>query len=122
MLRSTPTPSANALLVECAVDRGVRALRPVRVWTMRANRGSVPSPGARCRVRQRLSGTACRRGELMMRISLRLILVVLLAGASPALAQDAGTLEKKPLPPLEHPDAPSTPAKELFGRETKPVP
>ena len=58
----------------------------------------------------------------MMRISLRLILAVLLAAASPALAQDAGTLDKKPLPPLEHPDAPSTPAKELFGRETTPAP
>src|ERR1700678_4338691 len=57
----------------------------------------------------------------MMRISFRLILVISLAGASPALAQDAGTLDKKALPPLEHPDA-STPAKELFGRETKPVP
>jgi penicillin-insensitive murein DD-endopeptidase len=58
----------------------------------------------------------------MMRISLRLTLVLLLAGASPALAQDAGTLDNKPLPPLEHPDSPSTPAKELFGRETRPVP
>ena len=58
----------------------------------------------------------------MMRISLRLMLLVLLAGAGPALAQDAGTLDKKPLPPLEHPDAPSTPAKELFGRETTPAP
>jgi penicillin-insensitive murein DD-endopeptidase len=58
----------------------------------------------------------------MMQVPLRLLLVLFFAGAGPALAQDAGTLEKKPLPPLEHPDARSTPAKELFGRETKPVP
>ncbi len=58
----------------------------------------------------------------MMRISLRLALVLLLTGASPTLAQDAGTLDKKPLPPLEHPDSPTTPARELFGRKTKPVP
>jgi penicillin-insensitive murein endopeptidase len=58
----------------------------------------------------------------MMRIPLCLILVISLAGSSSALGQDAGTLDKMPLPPLEHPDAPSTPAKELFGRETKPVP
>ncbi|MGB7102167.1 MAG: penicillin-insensitive murein endopeptidase [Xanthobacteraceae bacterium] len=56
-----------------------------------------------------------------MRFSLRLTLVLLLA-ASPALAQDPGTLENKPLPPLEHPDSPTTPARELFGRETTPVP
>jgi len=54
--------------------------------------------------------------------SLRLIAVLICAGAGPALAQDPGTLDKKPLPPLAHPDAPSTPAKELFGRETKPAP
>ncbi len=57
----------------------------------------------------------------MMRFSPRLALVLLLA-ASPALAQDPGTLDKKPLPPLEHPDSPTTPARELFGRETTPVP
>ena len=57
----------------------------------------------------------------MMRTLLRLMPVLLMLVAGPALAQDAGTLDKKPLPPLEHPDA-STPAKELFGRETKPVP
>ena len=50
----------------------------------------------------------------------RLIFVLLLAVAGPALAQDRGTVEDKVLPPLEHPDSPSTPAKELFGRKTKP--
>jgi penicillin-insensitive murein endopeptidase len=50
----------------------------------------------------------------------RLIFVLLLAVAGPALAQDPGTVEDKVLPPLEHPDSPSTPAKELFGRKTKP--
>ena len=54
-----------------------------------------------------------------MRISARLLLILLLAGAAPALAQDPGTLEDKTLPPIEH-VTPSTPAKELFGRKTKP--
>jgi penicillin-insensitive murein endopeptidase len=58
----------------------------------------------------------------MMRFSLSLLAVLLLAGIAPAAAQDPGTLDKKPLPPLDHPDAPSTPAKELFGRESEPVP
>jgi len=39
-----------------------------------------------------------------------------------ALAQDIGTLEPKPLPPLAHPEDPSTPAKELFGRQAEPAP
>jgi len=58
----------------------------------------------------------------MMRLSLRLLLTLFLAGVGPALAQDPGTLDKEPLPPLDHPDSPSTPAKELFARKAKPVP
>ena len=30
-------------------------------------------------------------------------------------------MNPKPLPPLEHPDDPKTPAKELFGRKTAPA-
>ena len=40
---------------------------------------------------------------------------------SPALAQDLGTLNPKPLPPLAKPDDPSTPAKDLFGRKPQPA-
>ena len=47
---------------------------------------------------------------------------LLLAGCTAALAQDKGTLEPKPLPPLAKPDDPSTPAKELFGRKPQPAP
>jgi penicillin-insensitive murein endopeptidase len=46
-------------------------------------------------------------------------LAFLLAPA--ALAQDKGTLDPKPLPPLENPNSPSTPAKELFGRKAAPA-
>lgn len=45
---------------------------------------------------------------------------LLIAGCGLAAAQDLGTLDPKPLPPIEHPDA-NTPAKELFGRKTTPV-
>ena len=41
---------------------------------------------------------------------------------SAATAQDKGTLNPQPLPPLEHPDDPKTPAKELFGRRATPAP
>lgn len=58
----------------------------------------------------------------MMRISPGLPCALLLAATAPALAQDPGTLDKAPLPPLPHPDSPSTPAKELFARKTEPVP
>ena len=50
------------------------------------------------------------------RLALSAALVLSSALASPAHAQDKGTLNPKPLPPLENPDAPSTPAKALFGR------
>jgi penicillin-insensitive murein DD-endopeptidase len=58
----------------------------------------------------------------MIRLSPGLLAGLLFAGIGAALAQDPGTLNKEPLPPLAHPDAPSTPAKELFGRKKEPVP
>jgi penicillin-insensitive murein endopeptidase len=48
------------------------------------------------------------------------ILVLTLAG--PAIAQDKGTLNPRPLPPLANPADPTTPAKELFGRARDPAP
>ena len=42
--------------------------------------------------------------------------------ADAAIAQDKGTLNPKPLPPLAKPDDPGTPAKELFGRKPTPAP
>jgi penicillin-insensitive murein endopeptidase len=41
--------------------------------------------------------------------------------ASPALAQDKGTLEARPLPPLANPADPRIPAKETFGRALTPI-
>jgi len=37
---------------------------------------------------------------------------------SAASAQDRGSVDPKPLPPLAHPDDPKTPARELFARRT----
>ncbi len=56
-----------------------------------------------------------------MRMSARIFLVACLALATPTLAQDRGTLDPKPLPPLANPNDPSVPAKELFGRKPKPA-
>src|SRR5690348_3312145 len=39
-----------------------------------------------------------------------------------AWAQDPGSVDPKPLPPLANPDDPNLAAKELFGRKTTPVP
>jgi penicillin-insensitive murein DD-endopeptidase len=47
---------------------------------------------------------------------------LLIAGCGALSAQDLGTVDPKPLPPLEHPDDAKTPAKELFGRKATPVP
>ena len=49
-----------------------------------------------------------------------LVLATLLA-PQVARAQDKGTLNPQPLPPLAKPDDPATPAKELFGRKTAPA-
>ena len=47
--------------------------------------------------------------------------ILLMAACGAAAAQDLGTMDPKPLPPLENPDDPKTPAKELFGRKTAPA-
>jgi penicillin-insensitive murein endopeptidase len=49
-------------------------------------------------------------------------LVLLTAGCGTAAAQDIGSLNPQPLPPLELPVDLSTPAKELFGRKPTPAP
>jgi penicillin-insensitive murein endopeptidase len=59
--------------------------------------------------------------EASMPVNRRLLLAAMFCAAGPALAQDPGTVDPKPLPPLAHPDSPATPAKELFGRKAKPV-
>jgi penicillin-insensitive murein endopeptidase len=50
-----------------------------------------------------------------------LAIALLLAGVCGAVAQDKGTPNPQPLPPLAHPDDPKTPAKQLFGRKTEPT-
>ena len=47
--------------------------------------------------------------------------ILLTCTALHALAQDKGTLNPQPLPPLAHPSDPATPAKELFGRKVTPA-
>src|SRR5438477_9477919 len=47
---------------------------------------------------------------------------ILIGAGGVAVAQDKGTLNPKPLPPLANPDDPKTPAKELFGRRATPAP
>lgn len=42
-------------------------------------------------------------------------------GCLSAAAQDIGSLQPRALPPLQKPDDPQTPAKELFGRKPKPA-
>ena len=55
----------------------------------------------------------------MHRIALALVLLVF--PAQSALAQDRGTVDPKPLPPIENPKDPKLPAKELFARKTLPA-
>jgi len=63
-----------------------------------------------------------------MRAALCLLSLVFLGAADSAVAQEKhlidpmlpGALNPKPLPPLTNPDAPSTPAKDLFARKSTP--
>jgi penicillin-insensitive murein endopeptidase len=48
--------------------------------------------------------------------------MVLVVAAGAAHAQDKGTVNPKPLPPLANPSDPATPAKELFGRKLHAAP
>src|SRR6516162_3992461 len=65
-----------------------------------------------------------------MRTAARLFAVLMLVAAASAVAQEKhlidrtrpGSLSSEPLPPLQDPDAPSTPAKELFARKLTPFP
>lgn len=68
-----------------------------------------PSPGARF------------PGARPLSLRLHLATLLVLALSLSAQAQDRGTVNPKPLPPLANPDAPDTPAKALFGRVTTPA-
>ena len=65
----------------------------------------------------------------MKLVCFRWLLLALIISGGAALAEDMsspdptppGTLEATPLPPLADPNDPSLPAKELFGRKTKPL-
>jgi penicillin-insensitive murein endopeptidase len=50
-----------------------------------------------------------------------LLILLAVSVAAPAIAQDKGTVDPKPLPPLANPDDPKNPAKELFARRIKPA-
>ena len=54
-------------------------------------------------------------------ILIPLITLIAAANATSALAQDKGTLDPKPLPPLANPNDPKIAAKELFGRKVLPT-
>src|SRR5947209_12685813 len=60
-----------------------------------------------------------RIGSLAWRITLLIALSLLAANF--AAAQDKGSVNPEPLPPLGNPNDPATPAKELFGRKTTPA-
>ena len=67
----------------------------------------------------RTEARSCSRLPESMLVALAF--AVALLSAPMAQAQDKGTLDPKPLPPLAHPDDPSNPAKELFGRRATPA-
>ena len=58
---------------------------------------------------------------MMIRLLLLGLTALVLVEVDGLRAQDAGTLDPKPLPPLANPGDPAVPAKELFGRRSKPA-
>lgn len=67
--------------------------------------------------RRLCSELKCRMVQTLIRA-----IALMLAGCTAVSAQDIGTLKPKVLPPLANPESPNTPAKELFGRKTQPLP
>ena len=61
------------------------------------------------------------RGHHPVIAALIVLLCLLFGSANRAVAQDKGTLNTQPLPPLVNPADPATPAKELFARKTTPT-
>jgi penicillin-insensitive murein endopeptidase len=61
-------------------------------------------------------------GEAKKAAGLLCSLICIVVGNVLAHAQDPGTLNPEPLPPLPNPDSPATPARELFARKTTPLP
>ena len=57
----------------------------------------------------------------MTRARLAILSVLVGVAAVPALAQDKGTLDPRPLPPLADPSDPHLPAKQVFGRVLAPA-
>src|SRR5215211_7317842 len=55
------------------------------------------------------------------RLFIPLLLISAVVSVSAALAQDKGTVDPKPLPPLANPNDPKIGAKELFGRKSLPA-
>src|ERR1043166_8426508 len=55
-------------------------------------------------------------------IAYPLLIAALLVAAHDTRAQDRGTVDPKPLPPLANPNDPKQPARELFGRKPTPAP
>jgi len=58
----------------------------------------------------------------MPRSAIIIVLIGFMAAAGSPMAQEKGTLNPQPLPPLANPANPKTPAKELFARKSEPVP
>jgi len=61
------------------------------------------------------------QGSLMLRTTIALVIASLVGVPLTTLAQDKGSVDPKPLPPLANPSDPKTPAKELFARKPQPA-
>jgi penicillin-insensitive murein endopeptidase len=68
---------------------------------------------------QSLVSIAFAHRMTLPRVFIPLTALLLVASTGIAVAQDRGSVNPKPLPPLANPSDPKTPAKELFGRATK---
>jgi penicillin-insensitive murein DD-endopeptidase len=58
----------------------------------------------------------------MSRPAITIVLTGFMLAGGGVMAQERGTLNPQPLPPLVNPTNPKTPAKELFARKSEPVP
>src|SRR5262245_30522286 len=114
-----------------SVSAAFRLTGRIPRFTRQRTAGSAPPRiGAACEGRRNFKSDAASmttkeapKGAARRNTVWRAGVLLLTAVLAPqvASAQDKGTLNPQPLPPLAKPDDPAIPAKELFGRRTAPA-
>ena len=104
----------------CPVHSNVRGLQIIPL--LAENAGGTASPLANTALPIMTRTTRAPRGLSVLLWAALPACVIAFSLSRVADAQDLGTLNPQPLPPLAHPESPKTSAKDLFVRQSTPAP